>query len=159
MPDDIADLVRTEHERIRELFTLLRPEEAHDPDALRQAWTEVADLLQVHLDAAEEIGCPPVLARADSIPRRRAEMTADHGDIRDAVYAARFHPVASRGWRLAVGTAQAAAMRHIDLFDTTLLDQIRHHLSQRARKELGRQWRAFAVARALDAGEEREHDD
>lgn len=151
MADDVVELILAEHERIRALLLLAGPRAPDDENRLRHAWKQATALLLVHIDAAEEVGFPPSLVRAADVAGSRTAIAADHADIRDAIGAARFHEVGSRGWWLAVEAARAAARRHMDLAEATLLDPLRDELTDQARALVGRQWRAFVLARALDA--------
>lgn len=153
MSDDVVELIRAEHERLGALLSVLDPQAPQDADGLRHTWSQAASLLLAHVDAAEEVGFPPALVRSPDAAGRRAAIVADHADIRDAVSAARFHAVGSRGWWLAVEAAHAAARRHVDLAEATLLSLLSDKLTGHERAILGHQWRAFARARALDAGQ------
>jgi len=151
VPDDVIELIRAEHQRIRGLLASLDQQSQDDGSNLGHTWSQAAALLLVHIDAAEEVGFPPALVRARDIAGHRAAIIADHADIRDAVAEARFHAVGSRGWWLAVGAVRAAARRHMDLSESTLLRQLGDELSDHERAFLGRQWRAFVLACTLDA--------
>ena len=153
MSDDIVELIRAEHERIGNLFAALQSEAGLGPGSLRPCWEEVTELLQVHIAAAEEIGYPAVLTSVTDSVQRRADLMADHEDILDAVYTARFHPVASAGWWLAVGAAHVTAAHHAEQDEATIVRPLYALVTQPDRESLGRQWRAFGVAYTLDAGQ------
>jgi hemerythrin HHE cation binding domain-containing protein len=154
MPD-IVDLIRAEHGRIRDLFARLCEGAAQDADNPARTWAEVSDLLETHLDAAAEIGYPPALTAVMGIQQFRAQMAADHGDIREAIREARLYPVATDTWWLAVHGVRTAAMRHIAVNETTLLDRLRYDMPRAARNALAEQWQALIAAQALDAREAR----
>ena len=151
---DIVDLILADHTRIREMFAELdhTAGSAREPgaDGLGTRWKVLADLLETHVDAAEEIFCLALFADADHGRVHRAEITADHDDIREAVGEARFQPSGSRLWWNAVRAARAAAADAMEAVECGPLPAFRHRASRQRREMLGGQWQAFITARARD---------
>jgi len=150
---DIIELILADHARIRRLLADIEsaPGAADDANSraeLPDRWETVAALLEVHADAAEEIGFPALFGRAMSAARDNARAT--HGDIREAVGETRLYPVGSRSWRLAVAAARAAAMDHIHDLESGALARFRRDASAQAREALGHQWMAFVAACVAD---------
>ena len=108
----------------------------------------MAALLEVHADAAEEIGFPALFGHAMTVARDNASAT--HDDIREAVGETRLYLAGSRSWRLAVFAVRAAAMDHIHDLESGALARFRRDASVQAREALGHQWMAFVAACVSD---------
>lgn len=151
MPD-LVDLILADHARVRELFGELDDAGAiaGEPGAERLAkvWTVLADLLELHLDAAEEIAYPALFS---GLAHRPTAEIADHDDVREALGEARFHPAGSPLWWLDVQAARGAVISHLDTMESGPLAAFRWKSSPREREALGRRWLAFVIARASDA--------
>jgi Hemerythrin HHE cation binding domain len=150
---DIVELIVADHARIRKLLadieaTLGGTDDSNSRAELPDRWQTVAALLEVHADAAEEIGFPALFGRATTTARENAR--AAHDDIREAVGETRLYPAGSRSWRLAVAAARAAAMDHIHDLESGALARFRRDASVQAREALGHQWMAFVAACAAD---------
>jgi hypothetical protein len=147
---DIVDLILTDHARIRKLCAELQDGIADGasatPDRLGQVWAELADLLERHAEAEEEICFPALFGRADGGAREAAR--AADTDISEAVGEARLHPAGSRLWRLAVAAASTAALEHVTYLDSSVLGRFARQSPAHTRQALGRQWLAFVTARA-----------
>ena len=154
MPD-IVDLIMADHVRIRELFRELCDAAVSaikaGPERVGTTWAALDALLQMHMDAAEEIAYPVLTSGTIREPGRAAELAADHLDIREALDEARIHPAGSALWWLAVRAALTAAISHVDAVESGPLSAYRREASPRAREALGAQWVAFVTARTRDA--------
>jgi|GraSoiStandDraft_48_1057284.scaffolds.fasta_scaffold136914_2 hypothetical protein len=152
MPD-IVELILADHMRIRELLgglgDMAGDGEPGD-DRLAKEWEVLAGLLEVHLDAAEEIAYPALFSGPAHGARPMAQVVADHADVREAMDEARLHPAGSPLWWLAIRAARAAAISHIDAVESGPLARFRWETSPREREILGRQWVGFVTARASD---------
>lgn len=147
---DIIDLILTDHQRIRRLMTVL--EEAHrtgrDPAPRRTAadvWDQLADLLDLHINAEEEICYLPMFADSQHAGRLD-DAVADHADIREAADQARLHPAGSALWWLAVRSALSACADHLNREESGVLTAFARRADPSLRRELGRQWPAFRAA-------------
>jgi Hemerythrin HHE cation binding domain len=98
---DIIELILADHARIRRLLaeieTILAPTDGTDWRAeLPGRWEMLAALLEVHADAAEEIGFPVLFGRVATLAWDNAKAT--HGDIRRRYARTRLYPaVRARG--------------------------------------------------------------
>ena len=155
MPD-IVELILAEHARIQELFGKLADAAGAAgelrADRLGKAWAVLARLVEVHVDTAQEISCPALFL--GTARRYRAEIAADHDDIREALGETRFQPTGSAVWWLAVRAARTAAIRHIDVIESGPLAAFLREASPGERDVLGAQWLSFQTAMAED-GERR----
>ncbi|HET9966763.1 MAG TPA: hemerythrin domain-containing protein [Streptosporangiaceae bacterium] len=151
-PADICELVMADHRRIRRLSAALDDAARWDGgSALAHAWLRLANLLEAHAAAEEEICYLPMSRyRPDGAEDRRAAI-ADHDDIREAIREAALHEPGSGPWRRAVRAALACNADHIDREEHGLLTESLAGLSIAQRRQLGRQWRAFVAARRRDA--------
>jgi hypothetical protein len=109
---DIVEVILADHARIQRLLadieiTSGRTDDTDSSAELTGRWETLAALLEVHADAAEEIGFAALFGRTATVARDNAK--AIHDDIREAVAETRLHPAGSRAWRLAVLAACAAA--------------------------------------------------
>jgi Hemerythrin HHE cation binding domain len=146
---DIVDLVRADHVRARQLFAVLR-RRPRDRAAVAGMWAELAELLEAHVAAVEEICCVELM-RHDPYAAASAEAQADRDDVLEAVGEARLCPAGSLQWQRVVAAAQRAStayFRRLDRGMTVLGDS----LDPDARRELACQWRAFRHAWSLDRG-------
>ncbi len=141
-PDrDITVLIEREHDNFRRQFAAL--DDLSDPDELQQAWSSLADLLEVHA-SGEEVVLYPRLVRADEHAVEEAEHAVrDHNEIRDSVRAVQQHPVASSAWWQAVRTAGQVNEEHLQEEERDVLPVFRHSVDRAAREQLGARWLTF----------------
>jgi hypothetical protein len=155
---DIIELVLADHRRIRRLSAAL-------DDAIRwtsrsgpgwapaHAWQRLAELLQVHTLAEEEI-CYLLAARSGpQAAARTRDIAADHDDIREAIAEAALQDAGSALWWRAVKAVQADIPLHLDQEERDVLVSLKYQLTARRRLEIGRQWTAFTAAWMLDAAQ------
>ena len=152
MPD-VVDVILAEHRQILELFGELADAAgtgaARRADRLDLIWTNLARVLEAHVDTAQEIAWPRLFQGSAS--RHLPEIAAGHGDIREAIGEAPFQPAGSAVWTLAVRAARTAAIRHIDGIESGPLAMFRREASPQNRELLGDQWLAFQAAQVSDA--------
>jgi hypothetical protein len=153
---DLVELIMGEHARISKLIEKLESALAVtgpvgsqcDPDLV---WAQLADFLQFHIDAAEEIAYLAwARAATDAVPAIMQEIAID-ADIREAVQEARASLPGSRSWHMSVRAACIVARKHISNLESGPLTCIGRHIAPATRRDLGGQWAAFMTAQALDA--------
>lgn len=113
------------------------------------AWARLSRLLELHLEAEQEI-CYPAIAAARPPDGLLHAAAAGHFDIREALAEAQLLPPGSCRWQRAVTDACRAALRHFQAEEDRLLPALRQAASPEVRHRLGRQWTAFITARLLD---------
>jgi hypothetical protein len=142
---DITDLILAEHEEFRRQFVALwdlRP--AGDAKAIAAAWQPLADLLEVHASAEEEIFYPVLLRRgSDEAPEETDDAIRDHNDIRDAIRAAKGVDPGSHAWWEAVLACRKANDAHLAEEERDVIPDFREHSDQEVRDQLGVRWVEF----------------
>jgi hypothetical protein len=142
---DITDLILAEHEEFRRLFVALwdlRP--AGDAEAVAAAWQPLADLLEVHASAEEEIFYPVLLKRgSDEAPEETDDAIGDHNEIRDAIRAAAEADPGGDVWWQAVLSCRKANDEHLAEEERDVIPDFREHSDQDLRDQLGVRWVAF----------------
>jgi hypothetical protein len=149
---DITSLILDDHDRFRRGFAAL--DDLIEPDDLANAWQPLADLLDVHAAAEEEIFYPYLIPRGTDAEEETLDAVGDHNDIRDGVRDAARHPVGSADWHAAVHRARMANSEHMAEEEDGALADFRRHAEPGLREELGRRFLAFkeehAGTRGLD---------
>jgi hypothetical protein len=147
---DITALILDDHERFRRAFAELDELQA-SPRAteseLSQVWDPLAELLDLHAEAEEEIFYPQLLRRGDEGEEETLDAVGDHNDIRDAVREAGRQPVASSGWWESVGQARVANDEHMAEEEREALADFRRNSPKALRESLGRGFLRFKEAR------------
>jgi len=160
---DITDLILDEHEDFRRRFVELwdlRP--SGDTGAIAAAWQPLADLLEVHASAEEEIFYPvllkkgihasaeeeifyPVLLKKgnDEAPEEANDAIGDHNEIRDAIRAASGLETRSDAWWQAVLECRKANDAHLAEEERDVIPDFREHSDEALRSRLGAQWVAI----------------
>ncbi len=151
---DIVELIRADHRRIRRLREALNDAARWGDDSgyawmLAYVWRRLADLLEAHARAEEEICYLPMFGSGPRAAGRMREAIADHDDVRAAISEASLQPVGSALWWRAVRDALSASARHLDRDERGGL--ARCELTASQRRELGRQWLGFIAAWRKDA--------
>jgi hypothetical protein len=145
--DDITQLILDDHETFRRAFARLDELRAAPPVAewhLTEVWEPLADLLDVHAIAEEEIFYPQLLRTdADDAEEETLDAIGDHNDIRDGVRDASRYEVGSRDWWDAVGRARAANDEHMAEEEGEGLVDMRRNAALELRQSLGRRFREF----------------
>lgn len=144
---DITELILDDHEWFRRQFAALddlRTSSPVDTTALRELWQPLADHLDVHAVAEEQIFYPQLLRRGgDDAQDETLDAIGDHNDIRDGVHAAARHPIGTDAWWEAVGQARDANDEHMSEEENEGLPDFRLHAATGLREALGRQFTAF----------------
>jgi hypothetical protein len=146
---DVTGLIADDHARILRLFTALddlarAPQPHTRPAGLASTWDRLAGLLELHIQAEEQICHPallPVLTRDGLL-----HALATHDDaIRDAIAQAWPHQPGSIPWWRAVTDARAATHQHIRAGTQHLLPLLGHADAKR-RSALGQRWATYTGA-------------
>jgi hypothetical protein len=153
---DIVELIMADHRRIRRLSEALYDTARCSGDSgpnwmLAHVWQRLADLLEAHTRAEEEI-CYPLFGCSPQAARRRREAIDDHEDIREAIREASVQRAGSVLWWRAVRAVLTASAGHLAREEREVLPHCLAPLTASRRRELGRQWSAFVAAWTLDAG-------
>ncbi len=153
---EVTALVLSEHEAFRRAFADL--EHADDPAV---AWTSLADRLEVHAVAEEELFYPEL---ADAVAGGEDEaVTAvrEHNEIREAVRAVAGCTVGAADWWDAVRAAQEVNAEHMAEEEREFIPDFREGVDEQRREDLGMRWLQFHDehdhARGLD-GEDADPD-
>lgn len=139
---DVTDLILVDHERFRREFLLLWDlRVAGDEEAIAAAWTPLAELLEVHASAEEEIVYPVLLHRGGGDAAAETDdAIGDHNDIRDGIKKASEHTTGSSPWWDAVLECRKANDEHMAEEERDVIPDFRGHTSAGSREQLGRQW-------------------
>ncbi|RJQ82065.1 hemerythrin domain-containing protein [Pseudonocardiaceae bacterium YIM PH 21723] len=153
--DDITSLILDDHDWFRRQFARL--DDITDPTELAKVWQPLADLLDVHARAEEEIFYPHLLRRGDDAEEETLDAIGDHNDIRDGVHEAARHPIGSEAWFEAVHKARMANSEHMAEEEDEGLADFRRNADPGLRAELGRRFAEFkrrhAGVRDLDVSD------
>lgn len=144
MPD-ICDLILDDHTWFREQFAALDAlkADAADADQLAAVWEPLADRLEVHAVAEEELFYPRLLEVGDDELEETEDAITDHNDITDAVGEAREHRVGTQVWWEAVDEARESNSSHTAEEDRGALPDFRANAPQDVREEIGAAWLEF----------------
>lgn len=142
---DITDLILAEHDEFRTRFTqlwVMRSE--HHLAARAVAWRVLADLLEVHAKAEEEILYPVLLKRGgDDAPAETLDAIGDHNEIRDAIKHAGRVASGTDFWWAAVQSCRKANDEHLAEEERDVIPDMRAHTDPALRSDLGLRWLAF----------------
>lgn len=142
---DITDLILAEHDEFRVRFTKLWDMRGEHHRAARAvAWRVLADLLEVHAKAEEEILYPVLLKRGgDDAPAETLDAIGDHNDIRTAITHAGRVASGTDFWWAAVQACRKANDEHLAEEERDVIPDIRTHTEPGLRSDLGMRWLAF----------------
>jgi len=142
---DITDLILAEHEDFRRRFVELWDLcHAGDGGALAAAWQPLANLLEVHASAEEEIFYPVLLKRgSEEAAEETNDAVGDHNELRDAIRAACRFETGSDPWWRAVLECRKANDEHLAEEERDVIPDFREHSDQALRSRLGTRWVAF----------------
>ncbi|GAA0726170.1 hemerythrin domain-containing protein [Dactylosporangium roseum] len=140
--DDITALILDDHAAFRRGFARL--DDAEGVEHLSAVWEALALHLDIHAEAEERILYPHLLKqRTDDAEEETDDAIRDHNKIRDAIEAAKQHPVGSAEWWAAVRDARRENSEHLAEEEDEVLPDFRRHAGLDLRLELGDQWLTF----------------
>lgn len=135
---DITALVYSEHEAFRRAFADL--EQAAEPGT---AWQELADRLEVHAAAEEEVFYPLLATVADDGVEEGKSAVREHNDIRHSVDAVMDEDPQSPAWRDAVRCAQEVNAEHMAQEEREFIPDFKDNVDESHRDDLGMKWLKF----------------
>ena len=160
MPDDIIDLILADHAEFRRAFAEL--DGLTDHAELARRWLALADHLEVHASAEEEVFYPELLQEVDNSEGDTKHAVKDHNKIRDATRATGAHEVGTQAWWEAFRDARAETVDHLDEEENDVLPPFREQIDAQTRRRLATDWQAFHErhkrARGL-SGEDKDPED
>jgi hypothetical protein len=147
---DIIDLILDEHGDFRRRFVELWDlRHSGNTGALAAAWQPLANLLEVHASAEEEIFYPVLLKRgSDEAPEETNDAVGDHNELRDAIRAASGFETGSDAWWHAVFECRKANDEHLAEEERDVVPDFREHSDEALRSRLGAKWVAFPEHRS-----------
>lgn len=156
---DIVDLIYADHDWVRRQFFLL--DVAASDAELAAVWAPLAQRLDTHAEAEEQVFYPALLkrGRAGDPEDETEDAIGDHNKIRDAVAAAARHRVGTPDWFDAVGAARKENGEHLEEEEREALPDFLKSSSPQLRHELAMQWLAFYAAHPAGSGVEAEDKD
>jgi iron-sulfur cluster repair protein YtfE (RIC family) len=154
MSTDITDLILVEHDEFRTRFTNLWGMRGEGDVAVRAvSWRVLANLLEVHAKAEEEILYPVLLKRGgDQAPAETIDAVGDHNQIRDAIKLAGRVASGTDFWWAAVQACRKANDEHLAEEERDVIPDFRLHTDVTVRWELGTRWQAFHAEHAAARG-------
>jgi hypothetical protein len=140
---DIIDLIYEDHDWLRRHFFYL--DHARTTEELTAVWEPLADRLDLHAEAEEEVFYPALLrrGRAGDPEDETDDAITDHNAIRDAVRAARGCQVGTAEWYEAVGKARTENGEHLDEEEREALSDFIKSSAPQLRHELAMKWLRF----------------
>ncbi len=145
---DITQLILDDHHEQRRRFAILEHIDRNDSAALSAVWQRLAEFLEVHAEAEEQLFYPELLrvgkgVEGTSPKAETVDAIGDHNDIRDAVAAVADHEVGSDGWYDAVAKANEANSDHMAEEEREGLTDFRRHAGLQLRHDLAVAFAAF----------------
>src|SRR5215213_8558902 len=143
---DVTEVILRDHEWFRRQFIALFDLRGGTADvaAIQAIWQPLADRLDVHAAAEEEIFYPQLLSRGEDDPEDETlDAIGDHNDIRDGVHDAARHPVAGEEWWAAVLATREANDEHMAEEERDGIADFRLHADPGLRERLGRELEAY----------------
>ncbi len=152
---DVTEVILRDHEWFRRQFIALFDLRGGTADlaAIQAIWQPLADRLDVHAAAEEEIFYPHLLARGEDDPEDETlDAIGDHNDIRDGVHDAARQPVAGEEWWAAVLATREANDEHMAEEERDGIADFRRHADPGLRERLGRELEAYLDGHPTTAG-------
>jgi hypothetical protein len=151
---DICDLILDDHEIFRRRFAELDDERRSEPAVVSALWDTLAEHLERHASAEEDVFYPAVLERVSEGEHEAHHAIRDHNKIRDAVRKVADASPGSDEWWSAVDAANEENSDHMAEEERGPLSEFRQAGIHELRKDLGTRFIAFnlehAGGRALD---------
>lgn len=135
---EITALVLSEHEAFRRAFADL--EHADDVGA---AWQSLADRLEVHAVAEEQLFYPELANAAADGEEEAVTAVREHNDIRHAVRDVEAHESGADDWWETVRTAQQVNAEHMAEEEREFIPDFRDSVDEQRRDDLGMRWLEF----------------
>ena len=155
MPD-ITDLILDDHTWFRQRFIALDDAGGRgaggDDAALQKVWEPLAQRLDLHAIAEEQIFYPRLLEFGKDPEDETLDAIGDHNDIRDGIHDAARHPVGTGEWWDAVRRAREANDEHMAEEEREGIADFRRHAPADLRESLGRQFAGFLDEHRTTAG-------
>jgi hypothetical protein len=151
---DITELILIEHGEFRTRFANLWGMRS-DGDAVARAvaWRVLANLLEVHASAEEEILYPVLLKRGgDQASAETIDAVGDHNQIRDAIKTAARVESGTAFWWAAVHASRKANDEHLLEEERDVIPDFRLHTDAALRGELGVRWQTFHAVHTAARG-------
>ena len=153
---DIIEVILADHKRIRRMLGALDNAASYgeDPCAgwmLAPVWCRLADLLELHAEAEEEICYLALFGQGRPRPRRCRTRSPTMTTYAKRVREAGVHAAGSALWWRAVASALWASSDHVAREQRGALAAFGRRAAPALRNELCRQWAAFIAARTRDA--------
>lgn len=142
MPD-ICDLILEQHGEFRARFAELDDLRDADGETLAGVWRPLADLLEAHAEAEEELFYPRLLGLGDEPVEETEDAITDHNGITEAVARTRELEPGSDGWWEAVGAAREENSKHTAEEERGALADFRRNAPDELRGEIGVAWLAW----------------
>jgi hypothetical protein len=141
---DIIALIHEDHDWFRRRFFNL--DEARSEGELRAIWEALADRLDIHAQAEEEIFYPALLKKGEAgDPEDETDdAIRDHNKIRRAIRESRSHLVGSDEWYAAVAKAREENGEHLDEEEREALPDFIKSASLELRHDLAMRWLSFS---------------
>jgi hypothetical protein len=149
MPD-ICDLILDDHETFRRRFAELDDERHSDVSVVSKLWDVLAEHLERHASAEEDVFYPTVLERVPDGEHEAHHAVRDHNKIRDAVRQVASAEPGTDGWWDAVRAAQDENSDHMAEEERGPLSELRQEGALDLRKELGTRFLEFNLDHAND---------
>ena len=156
MPD-ICSLILDDHEIFRRRFAELDDERRSGREVLAALWGPLAEHLERHANAEEEIFYPVLLQRVDDAEHETEHAIRDHNKIRDAVRRVADAEAGTDEWWAAVADAREENSEHMAEEERGPLAAFRQEGDHDIRLDLGVKYVAFnsehAGGRAIDSSD------
>jgi hypothetical protein len=145
---DITALILDDHDTFRRGFAALDALQGppDNPDAAAQTavWRPLADLLDIHAAAEEELFYPRLLRTGDAdAVDETVDAIGDHNEIRDGIRQADAAAVGSEAWWAGVNATRAANTEHMGEEEDGGLADFRRRTDPEQRRTLGRAFLEF----------------
>lgn len=157
-PDlDVTVLVQLEHDAMRSQFEAVAA--LTDAAELTEAWTVLAELLEIHASGEETVLYPELARAADEGAEEARHAAREHNELRDSVAAVHRHAAGSDDWWQALRHARQINDEHLDEEERDALPLFRESTDRAQREQLGRAWIAFHEEHQHARGLSGEHAD
>lgn len=154
---DICDLILDDHEIFRRRFAELDDERRSDPHVVVALWTTIAEHLERHASAEEEVFYPAVLRLGEEGEHEAHHAIRDHNKIRDALRRVAAAEPGGEAWWAAVADANEENSDHMAEEERGPLSVFRQSGETGLRKDLGSAFVSFNLEHA--GGREIDTDD